>query len=154
MSGRIGKFHAEDMIKHGTNVVGGVTPGRGGKPCWAARFSTPCAKRCEAVGAEASLVFVPPPGAADAIMEAAEAGLKFAVCVTDGIPSQDMMRVKRFLRRFPAARKMRFIGPKLRGHHQPRQRVHGHHAARISTCRGVWALWGGRARWAMRLPAR
>jgi malate-CoA ligase subunit alpha len=69
----------------------------------------------EAVGAEASLVFVPPPGAADAIMEAAEAGLKFAVCVTDGIPSQDMMRVKRFLRRFPAARKMRFIGPNCAG---------------------------------------
>jgi malate-CoA ligase subunit alpha len=73
------------------------------------------------VGAEASLVFVPPPGAADAIMEAAEAGLKLAVCVTDGIPAQDMMRVKRFLRRFPAERKMRLIGPNCAGIISPGQ---------------------------------
>lgn len=115
MSGRIGKFHAEDMIKHGTNVVGGVTPGRGGETVLGRPIFNTVKEAVEAVGAEASLVFVPPPGAADAIMEAAEAGLKFAVCVTDGIPSQDMMRVKRFLRRFPAARKMRFIGPNCAG---------------------------------------
>ncbi len=115
MSGRIGKFHAEDMIKHGTNVVGGVTPGRGGETVLGRPIFNTVAEAVEAVGAQASLVFVPPPGAADAIMEAAEAGLEFAVCVTDGIPSQDMMKVKRFLRRFPASRKMRFIGPNCAG---------------------------------------
>lgn len=115
MSGRIGKFHAEDMIKHGTNVVGGVTPGRGGETVLGRPIFNTVAEAVDAVGAQASLVFVPPPGAADAIMEAAEAGLEFAVCVTDGIPSQDMMKVKRFLRRFPASRKMRFIGPNCAG---------------------------------------
>jgi malate-CoA ligase subunit alpha len=69
----------------------------------------------EATGAEASLVFVPPPFAADAIMEAADAGIRTAVCVTDGIPSQDMMKVKRFLRRYPEDRKMRLIGPNCAG---------------------------------------
>lgn len=115
MSGRIGKFHAEDMIRNGTNVVGGVTPGRGGETVLGKPIFNTVQEAVDAVGAEASLVFVPPPGAADAIMEAAEAGLKFAVCVTDGIPSQDMMKVKRFLRRFPAERKMRFIGPNCAG---------------------------------------
>ena len=115
MSGRIGQFHAEDMIKNGTNVVGGVTPGRGGETVLGRPIFNTVAEAVEAVGAQASLVFVPPPGAADAIMEAAEAGLEFAVCVTDGIPSQDMMKVKRFLRRFPASRKMRFIGPNCAG---------------------------------------
>jgi malate-CoA ligase subunit alpha len=69
----------------------------------------------EATGAEASLVFVPPPFAADAIMEAADAGIRTAVCVTDGIPSQDMMKVKRFLKRYPEERKMRLVGPNCAG---------------------------------------
>ena len=115
MTGRIGQFHAADMIRHGTNVVAGVTPGRGGETVLDRPIFNTVREAVEATGAEASLVFVPPPGAADAIMECAEAGLKFAVCVTDGIPSQDMMKVKRFLRRFPAERKMRFIGPNCAG---------------------------------------
>ncbi|MGY6696163.1 MAG: succinate--CoA ligase subunit alpha [Roseinatronobacter sp.] len=115
MSGRIGKFHARDMINNGTNVVGGVTPGRGGETVLGRPIFNTVREAVEEVGAQASLVFVPPPGAADAIMEAAEAGLEFTVCVTDGIPSQDMMKVKRFLRRFPAERKMRFIGPNCAG---------------------------------------
>lgn len=115
MSGRIGKFHARDMINNGTNVVGGVTPGRGGETVLGRPIFNTVREAVEEVGAQASLVFVPPPGAADAIMEAAEAGLVFTVCVTDGIPSQDMMKVKRFLRRFPAERKMRFIGPNCAG---------------------------------------
>ena len=115
MSGRIGQFHALDMINHGTNVVGGVTPGRGGETVLGRPIFNTVQEAIEAVGAQASLVFVPPPSAADAIMEAAEAGLEFAVCVTDGIPSQDMMKVKRFLRRFPSDRKMRFIGPNCAG---------------------------------------
>jgi malate-CoA ligase subunit alpha len=114
-TGRIGKFHAEDMVKHGTNVVGGVTPGRGGETVLDRPVFDTVKDAVRETGAEASLVFVPPAGAADAIMEAADAGLKLAVCVTDGIPAQDMMKVKRFLRRYPADRKMRLIGPNCAG---------------------------------------
>jgi malate-CoA ligase subunit alpha len=115
MSGRIGAFHAADMIRHGTNVVGGVTPGKGGETHLDRPLFNTVRAAVEATGAEASLVFVPPPFAADAIMEAADAGIRTAVCVTDGIPSQDMMRLKRFLRRYPAERKMRLIGPNCAG---------------------------------------
>jgi malate-CoA ligase subunit alpha len=115
MSGRIGAFHAADMIKYGTNVVGGVTPGKGGEHHLDRPLFNTVREAVEATGAEASLVFVPPPFAADAIMEAADAGIKTAVCVTDGIPSQDMMKVKRFLMRYPAERKMRLVGPNCAG---------------------------------------
>jgi malate-CoA ligase subunit alpha len=115
MSGRIGAFHAADMIKYGTNVVGGVTPGKGGTTHLDRPLFNTVREAVEETGAEASLVFVPPPFAADAIMEAADAGIKTAVCVTDGIPSQDMMRLKRFLRRYPVERKMRLIGPNCAG---------------------------------------
>ncbi|MFP4238898.1 succinate--CoA ligase subunit alpha [Rhodosalinus sp.] len=115
MSGRIGRFHAEEMIAHGTNVVAGVTPGKGGETVLDRPVFDTVRQAVEATGAEASLVFVPPPFAADAIMEAADAGIRTAVCVTDGIPAQDMMEVKRFLRRYPRARKMRLIGPNCAG---------------------------------------
>ena len=115
MSGRIGAFHAADMIKYGTNVVGGVTPGKGGESHLDRPLFNTVREAVEATGAEASLVFVPPPFAADAIMEAADAGIKTAVCVTDGIPSQDMMKVKRFLMRYPLERKMRLVGPNCAG---------------------------------------
>ncbi|MGF1658665.1 MAG: succinate--CoA ligase subunit alpha [Rubrimonas sp.] len=115
MSGRIGNFHAADMIKYGSNVVGGVTPGKGGERTLDRPLFDTVRAAVQATGAEASLVFVPPPFAADAIMEAADAGIKTAVCVTDGIPSQDMMRVKRFLRRFPRESKMRLVGPNCAG---------------------------------------
>ena len=115
MSGRIGAFHAADMIRYGTNVVGGVTPGKGGEIHLDRPLFNTVREAVEATGAEASLVFVPPPFAADAIMEAADAGIRTAVCVTDGIPSQDMMRLKRFLRRYPETRKLRLIGPNCAG---------------------------------------
>lgn len=121
MSGRIGAFHAADMIRYGTNVVGGVTPGRGGARHLDRPLFNTVREAVEATGAEASLVFVPPPFAADAIMEAADAGIRTAVCVTDGIPSQDMMKVKRFLRRYPAERKLRLIGPNCAGVISPGQ---------------------------------
>jgi malate-CoA ligase subunit alpha len=114
-TGRIGSFHAADMIKYGTNVVGGVTPGRGGEHHLDRPLFNTVREAVEATGAEASLVFVPPPFAADAIMEAADAGIRTAVCVTDGIPSQDMMKVKRFLKRYPEERKMRLVGPNCAG---------------------------------------
>jgi malate-CoA ligase subunit alpha len=115
MSGRIGAFHAADMIRYGTNVVGGVTPGKGGETFLGRPLFNTVREAVQATGAEASLVFVPPPFAADAIMEAADAGIRTAVNVTDGIPSQDMMKVKRFLLRYPAERKMRMIGPNCAG---------------------------------------
>jgi malate-CoA ligase subunit alpha len=121
MSGRIGAFHAADMIKYGTNVVGGVTPGKGGEQHLDRPLFNTVREAVEATGAEASLVFVPPPFAADAIMEAADAGIKTAVCVTDGIPSQDMMKVKRFLMRYPVERKMRLVGPNCAGIISPGQ---------------------------------
>jgi malate-CoA ligase subunit alpha len=125
MTGRIGKFHAEDMIRYGTNVVGGVTPGRGGETLLGRPVFDTVKQAVAATGAEASLVFVPPAGAADSIMEAADAGIRLAVCVTDGIPAQDMMRVKRFLRRYPSTRKMRLIGPNCAGVISPGQAFMG-----------------------------
>jgi len=121
MSGRIGQFHAAEMIEYGTNVVAGVTPGKGGTEVLGRPVFDTVRAAVEATGAEASLVFVPPPFAADAIMEAADAGIRTAVCVTDGIPAQDMMKVKRFLRRYPADRKMRLIGPNCAGVISPGQ---------------------------------
>ncbi|MEL7151753.1 MAG: succinate--CoA ligase subunit alpha [Pseudomonadota bacterium] len=115
LSGRIGQFHAQEMIEAGTKVVAGVTPGKGGTTVLNRPVFNTVAEAVDATGAEASLLFVPPPAAADAMMEAADAGIKTAVCVTDGIPAQDMMRVKRFLRRFPRDRKMRLIGPNCAG---------------------------------------
>jgi malate-CoA ligase subunit alpha len=78
MSGRIGAFHAADMIKYGTNVVGGVTPGKGGETLLGRPLFNTVREAVQATGAEASLVFVPPPFAADAIMEAADAGIRTA----------------------------------------------------------------------------
>ena len=115
MTGRIGQFHAQEMIEAGTNVVAGVTPGRGGSTILNRPVFDTVAAAVAATGADASLLFVPPAGAADAMMEAAEAGIRTCVCVTDGIPAQDMMKVKRFLRRYPAERKMRLIGPNCAG---------------------------------------
>jgi malate-CoA ligase subunit alpha len=115
MSGRIGKFHAEEMIAYGTNVVGGVTPGRGGESLLDRPLFNTVKGAVAETRAEASLLFVPPPFAADAIMECADAGIKLAVCITDGIPAQDMMRVKRFLRRYKAEKRMRLIGPNCAG---------------------------------------
>ncbi|MEM0937659.1 MAG: succinate--CoA ligase subunit alpha [Pseudomonadota bacterium] len=115
MSGRIGQFHAGDMIAYGSNVVAGVTPGKGGTVILGRPVFDTVRQAVDATGAEASLLFVPPPFAADAMMEAADAGIKTSICVTDGIPAQDMMRVKRFLRRYPRDKKMHLIGPNCAG---------------------------------------
>ncbi|WP_187429814.1 Succinate--CoA ligase [ADP-forming] subunit alpha [Roseobacter fucihabitans] len=121
ISGRIGQFHTQEMIEAGTNVVGGVTPGKGGSSILNRPVFDTVRAAVEATGAEASLLFVPPPFAADAMMEAADAGIRTAVCVTDGIPAQDMIRVKRFLRRYSRLRKMRLIGPNCAGIISPGQ---------------------------------
>src|SRR5260221_183266 len=88
-------FHAKEMIEYGTKVVGGVTPGKGGQTHLGRPVFNTVKDAVRATGAEASLAFVPPPYAADALMEAADAGLRLVCILTDGIPAQDMMRVKR-----------------------------------------------------------
>jgi len=114
-TGSIGTFHAKEMIEYGTHVVGGVTPGKGGTSHLDRPVFDSVKDAVKATGATASLVFVPPPFAADSIMEAADAGIKLAVCVTDGIPAQDMMLVKRYMRRYRRDSRMRLIGPNCAG---------------------------------------
>lgn len=114
-TGRIGTFHAQEMLDYGTKVVGGVTPGKGGETHLGLPIFNTVKGAVAETGAEASIVFVPPPFAADAIMEAAGAGIKYCVCITDGIPAQDMMRVKRYMRRFKAEKKMILTGPNCAG---------------------------------------
>jgi malate-CoA ligase subunit alpha len=114
-TGKIGSFHAEDMRRYGTRVVGGVTPGKGGQTHLGLPVFNTVKGAVRETGAEASIVFVPPPFAADSIMEAADAGIKFCVCITDGIPAQDMMRVKRYMRRYRYEDRMRLIGPNCAG---------------------------------------
>jgi malate-CoA ligase subunit alpha len=108
-------FHAKEMIEYGTDVVGGVTPGKGGQTHLNRPVFNTVKDAVKLTGAEASLVFVPPPYAADALMEAADAGLKLVCIITDGIPSQDMMRVKRYLRRYPKERRTTIVGPNCAG---------------------------------------
>jgi malate-CoA ligase subunit alpha len=108
-------FHAREMIAYGTRVVGGVTPGKGGQTHLDRPVFNTVKDAVRATGAEASLAFVPPPYAADALMEAADAGLRLVCIITDGIPSQDMMRVKRYLRRYPKERRTTVVGPNCAG---------------------------------------
>jgi len=115
ITGRIGSFHAEDMIKYGTNVVGGVTPGKGGTTHLGLPVFNTVQEAVEATGTEASITFVPPAYAADGIMEAAEAGIKFCVNITDGIPTQDMIRVKRYINSAKPADRMVLTGPNCAG---------------------------------------
>lgn len=118
-TGQIGSFHASDMIKYGTNVVGGVTPGKGGTKHLDKPVFNTMKEAVEATGADASIIFVPPPFAADSIMEAADAGIRYCVAITDGIPSQDMIRVKRYMRRYKADDKMLLTGPNCAGSISP-----------------------------------
>ncbi len=108
-------FHATEMIQYGTNVVGGVTPGKGGMKHLDRPVFDTVRQAVEQTGAEASLAFVPPPFAADALMEAADAGLKLICIITDGIPAQDMMRVKRYLLRYPKESRTMIVGPNCAG---------------------------------------
>jgi malate-CoA ligase subunit alpha len=108
-------FHAKEMIAYGTNVVGGVTPGKGGQRHLDRPVFDTVKDAVRATGATASLVFVPPPYCGDAIMEAADAGLELVCAITDGIPAQDMMRVKRYLMRYPREQRTTLVGPNCAG---------------------------------------
>jgi len=108
-------FHAKEMIAYGTRLVGGVTPGKGGQTHLDRPVFDTVKEAVKATGAEASLAFVPPPYAADALLEAADAGLRLVCIITDGIPAQDMMRVKRYLMRYPREMRTMLVGPNCAG---------------------------------------
>ena len=110
-TGSEGTFHARQMIEYGTGIVGGVTPGKGGQEHLGKPVFNTVADAVAGAGADTSVIFVPPPFAADAIMEAAEAGIELIVAITEGIPIQDMVKVKEYLK----GRKSRLIGPNCPG---------------------------------------
>ena len=111
LTGREGTFHAKAAAAYGTNVVGGVTPGKGGTTHEGWPIFNTVQEAVDKSGADASVIFVPPPGAADAIMEAADAEIELIVCITEGIPTLDMVRAWEFLQ----TRRSRLIGPNCPG---------------------------------------
>ncbi len=110
-TGSEGTFHASQMIEYGTDVVGGVTPGKGGTTHLGKPVFNTVKEAVLATGADVSIIFVPPAFAADAIMEAAEAGIKVIICITEGIPVKDMVQVKEYIKAFDC----RLIGPNCPG---------------------------------------
>lgn len=110
-TGNEGTYHGEQMIAYGTNVVGGVTPGKGGQTHLNKPVFNTVKEAVDKTAADVSIIFVPPPFAADAIMEAAEAGVKVIVCITEGIPTKDMIAVKSYI----SDKNCRLIGPNCPG---------------------------------------
>jgi succinyl-CoA synthetase alpha subunit len=111
LTGKEGSFHARQMVEYGTNIVGGVTPGKGGQTHEGIPVFNTVADAVREAGANASVIYVPPPFAADAIMEAADAGVALVVCITEGIPARDMIDVHAYL----ATRPTRLVGPNCPG---------------------------------------
>ena len=123
-TGKEGTFHAEQCIAYGTNVVGGVTPGKGGTLHLNLPVFNTVKDAVEQAKADTTLIFVPPKFAADAIMEAAEAGIKVIICITEGIPVQDMMQVKAYI----SGKDCRLVGPNCPGVITPGE-------AKVALCR-------------------
>ena len=114
-TGKIGTFHAKEMMEYGTNIVGGVTPGKGGQIHLDKPVFNTVKEAVEKTGADTSILFVPPAFAADSAMEAADAGIKILVAITDGIPAHDMIKVKRYMRRYKNEERMTMVGPNCAG---------------------------------------
>lgn len=110
-TGSEGSFHAQQMIEYGTNVVGGVTPGKGGSTHLDRPVFNTVTEAVEKAGADTSIIFVPPAFAADAIMESADAGIKVIICITEGIPTKDMIYAKEYIQN----KDCRLIGPNCPG---------------------------------------
>lgn len=117
ITGKEGSFHAGQMIEYGTNIVGGVTPGKGGQTHLDRPVFNTVAEAVEQVNADVSIIFVPPPFAADAVMEAATAGIKVIICITEGIPVQDMVKAKAYIEDYDC----RLVGPNCPGVMTPGQ---------------------------------
>jgi malate-CoA ligase subunit alpha len=115
MTGDKGTFHTKEMVAYGSNVVGGVTPGKGGTKHNGIPVFNTVKEAVKATGATTSITFVAPAFCADAIMEAADAGIRLICSITDGIPAQDMMRVKRYMMRYPKASRPMLVGPNCAG---------------------------------------
>lgn len=114
-TGKMGTFHAEEMIKYGSYVIGGVTPGKGGQKHLERPVFNTVKEAVKNTGANVSILFVPPAFAADSAMEAADAGIKICVAIVDGIPAHDMIRIKRYMRRYTKNSKMTLVGPNCAG---------------------------------------
>ena len=136
-TGKIGSFHALEMIKYGSKVVGGVTPGKGGQTHLELPVYNTVKEAVKETGATATILFVPPAFAADSSMEAADAGIKVCVAITDGIPSHDMIKVKRYMRRYSKKEKMTLIGPNCAGVISPGKAMLGIMPAHIYLQGGV-----------------
>jgi malate-CoA ligase subunit alpha len=124
-TGKIGSFHASEMIKYGSNLVGGVTPGKGGQSHLNLPVFNTVKEAVSKTGATATILFVPPEFAADSAMEAADAGIKICVAITDGIPAHDMIKIKRYMRRYAKKEKMILIGPNCAGVISPEKSLLG-----------------------------
>ena len=124
-TGKIGSFHASEMVKYGSNLVGGVTPGKGGQSHLGLPVFNTVKEAVNNTGATATILFVPPEFAADSAMEAADAGIKICVAITDGIPSHDMIKIKRYMRRYAKKEKMILIGPNCAGVISPEKSLLG-----------------------------
>ena len=141
-TGREASFHAQASIDYGTKVVGGVTPGKGGLMHLGLPVFNTVADAVKQTGANASVIFVPPPYAADAIMEAVDAGVPLVVCITEGIPTADMVQVREFMKgKHVAAHR-----PELSGHHFTGQVQDRNHAGVRFTSKAMWAWCRARAR--------
>ena len=141
MTGSQGRFHSEQMLAYGTKIVGGVTPGKGGAECLGLPVFDTVKEGREVTGANASILYVPPAAAGESILEAIDAGMELVVCITEGIPVQDMVKVKEHLR----GKATRLIGPNCPGLITPDECKLGIMRA-ISASAAAWASSRARAR--------